>query len=274
MAKRVRDGYPWLRWEKGLPKLVVHEKRERAIRWVLRAVTAAGILVTLTVLPIYAAFGIAVFLASVDALLEKTIFYNTSLYVRSLPDFEYDGSKWVANVFISFGEPSPESDKIVGLVFNDREYAKKFFDLLRSWNDGSSEDTQNNIRLTFITDEDTYYVYLYPSIEDKRVNKFLARARRSSRAKNPNKEHLGLVMQLVICQGFQTGKGYALGEFVNNHPNGKHFLLGPFVVGPNGKPEPLAEIEPISKLHYKAKIPSQLNERDFELAHWRRVVQA
>ena len=148
--------------QKGLPRLVVHEKLERAIRWILRGVTTAGILITLVVLPIDAAFGIAALLASVDALLEKTIFYNTSLYVRSHPDFEYDGSKWVAvMLFMTFGERSPSSDKIVGLVFNAREYAKRFFDLLRSWISGSSEDTSNNIRLTFMTDRAIrYYVYL------------------------------------------------------------------------------------------------------------------
>lgn len=272
MAKSVRAGFPRIRWEKGIPKLVVHEKREKLVRWTLRALTGLGIAISLFTLPPIVAFAVAVLLALADAILEKTAFYYTSLLVRALPEFQYDGDKWVANVFISYGKPSPESEKIVGLVFNDREYARQFFDLLRSWNGGSSEDSANNIQLTFVTDEDRYYVYLYPSLQDRRVAKFFSSVKRKFGRKKRGKEHFGLIMQLVICHGFDTRDGYTLGTFVNNHRNGKHFLLAPFVVGTDGQPEPVSEVEPISKFHYKAKIPSQLGDKDFERVHWNTLV--
>lgn len=273
MAKRVVDGFPWLRWEKPFPRLVLHEKHEEKIRWSLRIVTAAGIITSLITLPILVGFSLAIGLVVLDIFLEKTIFYYTSLYVTALPDFRYEPDKWPAMVFVSFGPPSPESDKIVGLVFSDRDYARKFFDLLRAWNHGSSEDTDNNIQLSFITDEDRYYVYLYPSIEKKSIKKTFAKVKRQNRLKKFGKEHFGLVMQMVICRGFDTSQGYGLGQFTDNHPNSKHFLLGPFISEAGNPPQPILEIEPISKFHYKAKIPGELTDEDFEHVHWRKLVK-
>lgn len=273
MAKRVVDGFPWLRWGKPFPRLVLHEKHEEKIRWSLRILTAVGIITSLITLPILVGFSLAIGLVVLDVFLEKTIFYYTSLYVTALPDFRYEPDKWPAMVFVSFGPPSPESDKVVGLVFSDRDYARKFFDLLRAWNHGSSEDTDNNIQLSFITDEDRYYVYLYPSIEKKSIKKTFAKVKRQNRLKKFGKEHFGLVMQMVICRGFDTSQGYGLGQFTDNHLNRKHFLLGPFISEAGNPPQPIMEIEPISKFHYKAKIPGELTDEDFEYIHWRKLVK-
>lgn len=274
MAKRIRDGLPWLRWDGLIPKLVVHEKHERNVRWSIRTFTGMGVAASLISLPTEPAFGLALGLVALNAFLERTLFYFTSLYITALPAFTYDPDKWLAMVYVSFGPPSPDSDKIVGLVFSDKQYAKDFFNLLRAWNNGSSQDTENNIQLSFITDEDLYYVYLYPSIEKSSIKQALAKAKRQGRFKKYGKEHVGLVMQMVICHGFETAGHYALGEFTDNHPHGRHFLLGAFY-SENGRsqPEPIEDVEPISKFHYKAKVKGNLTDEDFELAHWKRLVR-
>ena len=273
MARKVAYGRRWIRWDKRGPRLVLHERYENKVKWTLRGLTAIGIITSLITLPTVVGFGLSVGLALLDAGLEKTAFYYTSLYATALPDFTYDPDKWKAMVFISFGPPSPTSDKIVGLVFSDVEDAKSFFDFLRAWNGGSSEDPDNNIRLTFVTDEDVYYVYLYPNPGKKSIRTFFSKLKRKNRIRKPGKEHFGIVMQRVICHGFETSGRYALGDFVDNQPNGKHFLLGPFLYREGKPPEPIHEIEPISKLHYKSKVPGTLTSKDFELAHWKKVVK-
>ena len=273
MPKRVKDGWPWLRWDGPLPKLVLHEKHEHNVKWGIRTFTGMGVVASLISLPPLAAFSLSAGLVALNAFLEKTLFYFTSLYITALPDFEYEPDKWLEMVYVSFGPPTAESDKIVGLVFSDKEYAKNFFNLLRAWNNGSSEDTENNIQLSFITDEDLYYVYLYPSIEKTSIKKSFAKAKRQGRFKKYGKEHLGIVMQMIICHGFETAGAYALGEFTDNHPNGIHFLLGAFYSDGRGRPEPIEDVEPISKLHYKAKVRGDLTEEDFELVHWKRLVR-
>lgn len=273
MPRRIRDGYPSIRWEGPFPRLVLHEKHEGKVKWSLRVITAIGIVTSLVTLPPIFGFSLAVALVPLDVFLEKTLFYYTSMYITAFPDFVYDPDKWSAMAFISVGPFSPASDKIVGLVFTEQEYAANFFDLLRAWNYGSSEDGENNIQLTFVTDEDRYYVYLYPSIERKTIKETFAKVRRQNRLKKYGKEHLGLVMQMIICHTFNTAGDYALGQFTESHPNGKHFLLAPFLSESGGSPKPITEIEPISKFHYKAKIPTELTEEDFEYIHWKKLVR-
>lgn len=272
MVKKIKSGLPWVRFGKPFPRLFLHEKHESRIKWALRILTGFGVLTSLVALPPLWALLLAIALVALDVLLESTLFYYTSLYVTAFPK-EYDGDKWSAMVYVSFGPPSPTSEKIVGFVFTETEYAKEFFNLLRSWNDGSSEDRDNNIQLTFITDEDRYYVYLYQSIEKPSIKKQFAKVKRKNRLSKYGKEHLGMVMQMIICRGFDTAGGYALGDFTNNHPVGNHFILWAFLSKTGHDPQPILEIPPISKFQYKSKIPSGLTEDDFEYHHWKNLVR-
>lgn len=265
-----KNGRPLLKPGKWLPRLFLHEKNEKRVRWTIRVLTAVGIATSVISLPWYQSLMLAIALLAVDYLLEKTLFYYNSMYVQPLPDFTYDPDKWVANAFVSLGEPSnPSSQKIVGLVFNDAEYAEKFFELLRSWNHGDSEDKDGNIRLSFITDEEMYYVYLYPSFDKQSIKQTHDKFKQELALEKFGKEHLGLIVSLIICKGFETKHGYALGTFTENHPADKPFLLAPFMHKNNANPEPLFDIEPIRMHSYKARIPKELTEEDFERVHWR-----
>lgn len=255
---------------KWLPRLFLHEKNEKKIIWTLRTLTAIGIVTSVISLPWQQSLLLAIALFAIDFFLEKTLFYYTSLYIQPLPDFTYDPTKWVANSFVSIGEPSdPASQKIVGLVFNDTDYAKKFFELLRSWNYGNNEDKDGNVCLSFITDEDMYYVYLYPSFDRHSIKSTHENVKKENELSKYGKEHFGLIMSLIICKGFETKHGYALGTFTNNHPHDAPFLLAPFIHKDHSNPEPLFDIEPIRMHSYKAKIPRELTEKDFENLHWR-----
>lgn len=270
---KYKKGLPWLRFENHFPRLFLHEKHERIIRWVLRGLTTFGVVTSVITLPWFYSLFLSIGLVAFDAFLERTLFYYTSMYVQAMPDFEYDPDKWVANAFVSIGHPSnPNSERIVGLVFADNDYAMKFFDLLRAWNHGDSDNKDGNICLSFITDEDMYFVYLYPSFEKASIKNMHKKLEDENKLKKYGREHFGLVMAMIVCKGFSTAHGYALGTFVDNHPAGKPFTLAPFIQVPSGQPQLIADIEPIRMYRYKAKIPSELTEDDFEYQHWRKMV--
>jgi len=271
----IRNGMAWLKFDKWKPRLFLNEKHEKRVKWVLRALTIVGIVTSVVTLKWYLALSLSIVLVLLDALLENTLFYYTSLYVLAVPDFKWDPDKWLANVFVSFGHPQDsKSDRIVGLVFSDVEYAKNFFNLLKTWNNGSPENTEDNFFLSFVIDEDTYYVYLYPNVQKKSVKEMHAKLEKDNAVRKFGKEHIGLVMQMIICKGFHTTGDFALGQFVEHQPDGQHFLLGPFLWSGAGQPKPILEIEPISLIHYKAKTAGELTEDDMEYWHWKNLVAA
>ena len=270
---KFKKGIPWIKFEKFAPKLRLNEKNENIIKWILRGITVFGIATSLLTLNWYFSFSLAVLLVLINAFIEKTIFYYTSLYVTAMPTFEYDPSKWVANCFLSNGNPkNPDNEKMVGLVFNDKEYAKNLFNLFRDWNHGSSDNKNHNFELTFVTDEDAYYVYLYPSFKKKSIKNMHSNVENKNKLKKYGKEHLGLVMSFILCKEFSTRHGYGLGMFVDNNPTNKPFLLGAFSHVDGQNPEIIPEIEPIKMYSYKSVIPSELTDEDFEYIHWHNMV--
>ncbi|WP_299022870.1 hypothetical protein [uncultured Photobacterium sp.] len=268
---KFKIGLPKVKFEKGIPRVFVSEKHEKRLRWVVRGFTALGILISVISFPWYISLAIALTFCTVDFLVENVLFYYTSAYILPFPDFEYQSEKWVANMFMSMGEPEdPESLKIVGLTFDDSIYAQKFFELLRSWSKGN-ENRNGDLKLTFLIDEDMYFVYLYPDPESELIENVFKKTRKENELNKYGKEHLGLIMQMVICKGFETKGQFALGMFTNNHPEDKSYLLAPFIWDGN-EPQPLTEIEPIEMFGYKCRIPSELTGNDFEKWHWDSLV--
>lgn len=262
-----------LRWHRRLPRLLLHESFQKPIKWTIRAVTAVGVLACLLTLPIPYALILSVALVALTALLENSVFFYTSLFVQPMPHFRYDPSKWKAMFYLSIGKPSPTSRKIVGLVFSDDDYARCFFELLRAWNYDSAVDTDDNIRLSFITDEDAYYVYLYPNPMRSSVTAAFGQVKEDHLLDKYGKEHQGIIMQLVLCHEFATSSGYALRILTEYHEQGRPFKLAAYLYREGQDPLPIDSVEPIEKRHFKAKIALDLNEKDFEYGHWTKLVK-
>ena len=87
------------------------------------------------------------------------------------------------------------------------------------------------------------------------------------------KEHFPIIMSQIICKGFDTTKGFALGMFLETNPTGQEFLLAPYVTSSDGTPKPSDTAEPIRMTSYKFKLPHDLTQEDFEYFHWHKVVR-
>ena len=267
---KTRWGRKWIDFHKGFPRLFLHEQYERMIRWLLRVLTAIGVGTSVLTMPWYWSFTTSLGLLVLDAFLERTLFYYSSLYVDALME-NYDPDEWAATVVVSLGEPKdPRSKKIVGLAFKTEEYAKRFFETLHHWN-GSSDHRQQDLCMTFIVDEDRYYVYLYSDPEKARIKSFKNKVEQESQLSKYGKEHFPMIMQMIFCHGFETKYGFALGMFLDTNPPRKEFLLAPYTWD-GSSPKALGGIEPILMKTYKSKIPFELTQDDYEYYHWHKVV--
>jgi len=268
--------YKWgkkrFEFHKGLPRLFLHEKHEILVRWVIRVITLLGIVFSVITFEWYISLSVAIALVLFDAFLERTLFYYTSMFVSDMV-LDYDPDQWVATIVISLGEPDdPRSKKIIGIWLKTEEYAKRFFSVLHNWT-GTLDLTQGDLRLSFIVDEDMYYVFLYCDPLRESFKKFKENVEKENMLKKFGKAHFPLFMFQIICKGFETTKGFALGMFLDNNPPGKEFILAPYITSNDGDPIPAENIEPIYMSNYKFKIPNDLNEEDFEYHHWHKIVE-
>ncbi|HEX7114318.1 MAG TPA: hypothetical protein VF193_04250 [Steroidobacter sp.] len=206
---RYKWGTKRLAFEGGLPRLFLHEKHEKRVRWAIRGLTALGVGLSVVSLPWYLALVIAITLVALDWFLEHTLFYYTSMFVSHMM-LDYDPEEWVGNVVVSIGKPEdPRSRKIVGIWLRTEAYAKRFFEHLHTLT-GRDDKEQGDLRLTFIVDEDMYFVYIYSDLMRTQFQKFKGRVEEDHIISKHGKEHFPLIMTQVICRGFETTRGFAL----------------------------------------------------------------
>ncbi len=159
----------------------------------------------------------------------------------------------------------------MGVWLRTEAYAQRFFEVLHSWT-GADDGTQGDLRLTFIVDEDQYFVFMYCDPMRASFKKMTDKITEKMRLEKYGKEHFPLAMFQILCKGFDTSKGFALGMFLDTNPPGKEFLLAPYVVGKDDTPRPSEAAEPIRMTTYKFKLPHELNQEDLEYIHWRKII--
>lgn len=264
-------GRKWFEVKNGLPRLFLHEKHEMHVRWALRILTAIGVVLSVVTLDWYIALALSLLFVGLDAFLERTLFYYSSMFVGNML-LDYDPNEWVGTVIVSIGEPEDsQSRKIVGVWLRTEGYARRFFEVLHSWT-GKNDGTQGDLRLTFIVDEDQYFVFMYCDPDRESFKTMTDKITERLRLEKYGKEHVPLAMFQVLCKGFDTSKGFALGMFLDTNPPGKEFLLAPYVMAENGTPKPSESAEPIRMTAYKFKLPDALNKEDFEYIHWKKII--
>lgn len=264
---------PTLRWEKGLPRLVLSARWERPLRWIIRLLGVTGILIALLGLQPLPGVAVAIGLVAADWFLEHSIFRFVAIHVTPLPDFEYDPAQWTSMAYLFEGQPPAGTPIGIGFVFRDAEYAKKFFELLRAWNFGDTEDRNDNITFSAIIDEERYWIYLYPSFHRRPVRSSWRRVRGRAWRAGKAREPLLLIMTMVICHEFSTMQGYSLGHLADRYRDGQPVQLIPFLDRPGQEPARVNEVRPITKFRLKIKARADLEADEFEAVHLRRLGQ-
>ena len=255
-----------MRWKNHLPRLVLHEKFEKHAKWTARVITALAILSSVIAFPAwYLSLSFAMFIFFVEQFIERCIFEYTTIYVQPMPAFELKTEEWKGMAFAFPQEPDPRLLNVVGCAFATREYAHKFFELLRDWNYRQKEDRDNNICLSFILEDETHYVaYLYPNPERHTVNQLFDAAETTQKLEKYGKQHQRLVMQMVLGKRFPFRADAKLKLFVEKQPDDRPFWLKPFLMHEDGTLEMIYDEDPILKHHFKFESKKQLTPHEYE----------
>jgi hypothetical protein len=254
-----------VRWERRLPRLVVHEKYEAHVKWVLRGAAGVGILSSLLTLNRLTAFALSVGLFAFEQLLERAIFQYTTIIITPVPTFSIDMDEITGMAFGRPGRDDPRLLDLAGFAFKRRELAERFFELLQQWNYGEHEDRDDNIRLTFVWPNrgDGYYVCMYPNIARKGVKEHLEQWEKARAHKKPGKEQQGLVMMWTMRKTF-AGGSRGVKDFLARQQPGRPFWLQAFTSEDGTNPQIIYDIKPILKRHYHVANESELTRKDTE----------
>lgn len=264
-----------LRWKKGIPKLVFHEKFEPWIKWILRFLTIVGIASSVVAFPNwYSSLLFSIIFFVVEQFIERSVFQYTTMYVQPLPDFNYDPAQWKGMAFAFPIDADPKMLNVVGCAFASKDYALSFFRLLKAWNYNLHEDKDDNICLSFIVENKTEYsTYLYPNMDRPSVRDFFNRASKSLKYEKYGKEHQQLVIQMTFCHLFPFGPKALLNTFVKSQKPERPFWLKPFIMEADGRLQMLHDAGQILKWHFTFKRRDQLTDRDYEYVHGKTVMK-
>jgi hypothetical protein len=255
-----------VRWERWFPRLVVHEKHEQRIKWTLRGLAVIGIsLSVVTISPWYNSLGVAVGLLLLSQFFERAIFEYTAIHIAPVPDFRVRHEDIGGMGYAIPVNPDSKAPIAIGPAFTSRGIAEKFFRLMRAWNDGASEDVDNNVCLTFVReDPESYTVILHANLERQRVKDTFELIAEASRADKPGKELQQLVMHWVFFKRFNKIGLAGLQLFTERCPQGRPYFLGPFLFKAGRSPEPLRDIRPLIKRHYRVCDRKDLKKKDIQ----------
>ena len=256
-----------LEWRKFLPVLIVHERFENKVKWILRTVAFIGMATSLiTIDKWYFSLGLSILIFLVEQFLEKTIFEYTTFVVQPFPDFTIDYSQWKTNAFMIPMAENKEDLCYVGPSYQDKEYAIKFFNYLKSWNSANNVDTDNNIVLSFIIEpNERYSTYLYANTERKNLNEIFKTAAEQSKFDKYGKKQQQFVMQMVYWHTLDFKDGYYIKQFLEFQKPSEKFYLTPSVVPKDegGQVEFIFD-SAILKSDYKLKHRHELKGHDIE----------
>ncbi|HLR92140.1 MAG TPA: hypothetical protein VK048_03690, partial [Atopostipes sp.] len=188
----------------------------------------------------------------------------TGMFVQPLMDYNPD--EWAAMLY-AWPEDFVAGDPLItGFVFKTKDYAKEFFNLLRSYNDGESIDDKDNIKLSFITeDPDNYSVYVYPSENRENVNEFAEKIKIEH-----GNESQHIVASLTICRFFPYDENSSFKGFKEKYTDGTKIIINPYILR-NGELEKVEGVEPIYKNHIKIKHRKLLEKNEHEYQHMKEM---
>lgn len=221
-----------VRWERGVPRLVVHEKYEAVVKWTLRVLTAIGILSALVALTPLGGLLLGVVMLVIEQFLERAVFEYTTIYVLPLPDYAYDGKSWIEMAFAlpfdAEGNPDPDLPSLCCLVFDDRDQAEGAMRMFAKWAEGPGGHPSSNIVVSFVLEDfGGYTLYVYPNLEARNLEPVFEQIRKAQLEDKLGKQQQKLVMMLKLGKYFGIGPASHFQQFLDRHEAVQpEYLLG------------------------------------------------
>lgn len=256
-------------WKKYYPKLIVHEKFEKPVNWILRILTVVGIATSFLTLPYWAGIVMTFVLFGIEQFFERALFEYSVMILQPFPDFEIDYDQWLTNGYFLLNPDIEDHEGYLnyfGPAYADKEYAIKFFNYIRSWNQDNDEDEENNICISFIIESDvSYSTYLYANPDRKWLDPMFTEYKKSVELEKYGKQQQSMVMQMVFWKNLKMKQGMFFHQFREQQKNDEPFYFVPFYID-NENPIPIQELR-VRKTHYKIKGRSELTPNEVEYHH-------
>ena len=253
----------------GVPRLVVHEKYERVVKWTLRGLALIGVVVAgISFNAWYYGVGVAILILVFQQVFERVLFEYTAIHVSAMP-FHYDPAQWLAVAFMfSSNEAAPD---IIGPAFRDRAYAEEIMNVIRSWNYGQDEDPNDFIRLSFIMEgPESYSIYIYPAPRRPSVQKFFDEYEVKAKEEKQGKRLMRLAVSMTFCKLFPR-KNSLLPQFHSRNTGTRPFLFTTFFREEGGF-TPLVD-SAVMKSSYRFSNRDMLTKSDYEFGHGKRFLK-
>lgn len=260
-----------LEWRKYIPVLVLSEKYEKKVKWILRIIAFIGIASSLiSIDKWYYSLGLSLLIFIVEQFLENIIFEYTTFVVQPFPDFEIEAGQWKANAFMMTQEKNAEYPPYIGPAYLDKDYAIKFFTYIRSWGVEQEECEEDKIVLSFVIEDDgKYTTYIYANPARKNIQRQFDFIGVISALEKYKKNHQKLIVQMIYWNTLPINDGYSIKVFLDKYKPGEKFYLTPFVIDNNDKvKEPLTDLA-ILKTSYKLRKRAELTKFDIENNHFK-----
>lgn len=256
-----RKTFSTIKIDRGKKRLILHEKYQKIVKWMLRTIIFIVIVISIVSLAWYFSLILTLILLGFEYFLERTIFMFNTLFIQPIPAPEdLKKAEWYANIFGFVQGDVVDKDFLIGLVFKDKYAGEKIFKCISAWNNMGQVDVEDNINISFIVENDKdYSTYIYPSVNRKAIRTF------ESKFKEKDKYHNKLIFTLIMCKVFPYGKKSTFYRFKQEYKNNDPFTLKGFYLS-NGKMISLPN-SPIKKFHLKIKNREDLTKNDLEYEH-------
>lgn len=200
----------------------------------------------------------------VTLLLDRFVFfYVVPLFPQTFFEFDPDkhGGVGFGGMEFDTGQGTTEAP-VVSPVFTDREYARRLFEWMLSWNAGEANDAEEgNIAASLVLESDSYFLCCYPSIGRGRVKRFLEGVHDTQlKEGDPMLEQGRIVVMCPLILRADVSRDSFLPTFLRRYPAGCPFVLAFTAKGEDG-------LEVVGKLILKdleVKNRDSLTRRDLE----------
>lgn len=249
-----------------IPKIFVHEKLEKPVKWLNRIIAFGGAFVCFLALPTIWDFTVGFVLFSIGIALEKVIFEYTLIIAQQPPEFQVDTSQWITNGYLF---PSPSLEKAKGLpcyfgpTFHDKEYAEQFYEYIKGWNQDELIDKNNNICISFIKEVNhSYTTFLYANPKRKWIDDTFYIYQELNKFDKYGKEQQNMLMQMVYWKTLPIKAGTLFYGFLDSVKNNPEFVFTCFYLQDERVMK--IEAEGIKKFDYKYKERESIEDTDLE----------
>lgn len=249
-------------------KIILPERYKNIIKILKYSIIILSLFSSLfTFQSIFVSLVVAIFFYFITTLFEKIIFFYSGLYIPALPDFEIKPEKWLGTQF-GIGKIQGKENydvPIVGPVLSDIKYAKKIHSLIFSWTEETYKDSDKNVSMSAIYEDDNYFFFIYPNLEKKRIEQFHSKLKEEVNKKDPNGVTSLKFMFQVIGRRCNITKRSLFPYFKSKYENGIPILFRFYIKLENSnKTKKIDDLKDFVIYDFKIKNRQELTRKDLE----------